>query len=58
MKKYKVFHSSRFDRDLAKLDYNFQNRIDKIEDQLVENPYIGKPLSVNWFRECFYGCNK
>ena len=46
-----MFHSARFDRDLSKFDINFQNQVDKIEEQLVENPYIGKPLNVNWFRE-------
>jgi len=51
MKEYRVYHSSRFDRELAKFDFNFQNKVDKIEDQLVENPYVGDPLSVKWFRE-------
>ncbi len=48
---YKVFHSSRFDRELAKFDLGFQKRVDKIEDQLVKNPYVGDPLNVKWFRE-------
>lgn len=51
MKKFKVFHSARFDRELSKFDVNFQNQVDKIEDQLVENPYIGRPLNIKWFRE-------
>lgn len=48
---YKVFHSSRFDKELAKFDTSFQSRVDKIEDQLVANPYVGDPLGVKWFRE-------
>ncbi|MBI5072287.1 hypothetical protein HZA99_00560 [Candidatus Woesearchaeota archaeon] len=24
---------------------------DKIEEQLVENPYVGDPIRVPWFRE-------
>ncbi len=54
MKKYKIYHSARFDSELSKLDKDFKNRIDKIEDQLVENPYVGDPLNVKWFREKRY----
>ena len=46
-----MFHSARFDRDLSKFSVNFQNQVDKIENQLVENPYVGRPLNVEWFRE-------
>lgn len=42
--KYKIYHSQRFDKDLSKFDKNFRDRIDKIENELVENPYSGKPL--------------
>jgi mRNA-degrading endonuclease RelE of RelBE toxin-antitoxin system len=51
MERYKVYHSRRFDNDLSKFDLNFQENIDKIEDQLIENPYAGNPLNVKWFRE-------
>lgn len=51
MKKFRVFHSARFDRELSKFNVNFQNQLGKIEDKLVENPYVGKPLNVEWFRE-------
>lgn len=51
MKEYKVFHSAKFDKELSKFDLGFQKQVDKIEDQLVENPYVGKPLNVEWFRE-------
>lgn len=54
MERYKIYHSARFDRELSKFDQNFQNRIDKIEDQLVENPYSGTPLGLKWFREKRY----
>lgn len=54
MKGYKVYHSHRFNKELLKFDKKFQNIIDKIEDQLVENPYSGKPLGVSWFREKRY----
>jgi mRNA-degrading endonuclease RelE of RelBE toxin-antitoxin system len=48
---YKIFHSARFDRELAKFNLDFQKRVDKIEEQLVKNPYVGDPLNVKWFRE-------
>ena len=51
MKKYRVYHSAKFDSELAKFDLDFQKRVDKIEDQLVDNPYVGDPLNVKWFRE-------
>ena len=54
MEKFKIYHSQRFDKDLAGFDKNFQDRVDRIEDQLVENPYSGKPLGVKWFREKKY----
>jgi len=49
--RFKIFHSARFDRELAKFDLHFQKQVDKIEDQIVENPYVGDPLNVKWFRE-------
>lgn len=51
MKRYKIYHSSRFDKELSKLDNSIRERIDKIEDQLVNDPYVGDPLNVKWFRE-------
>ena len=54
MNKYKIYHSQRFKKELLKLDRNFQDRVDKIEVELVENPYSGKPLGVKWFREKRY----
>ena len=46
MKKYRVYPSARFDSELAKFDLGFQNRVDKIEYQLVNNQYVGDPLNV------------
>ena len=51
MAKYAIYHSGRFDRELSKFDADFQNHIDKIEEQLKTNPYLGKPLDAKWFRE-------
>jgi len=55
MKRYKIYHSQRFNKELFKFDKQFQGYVDKIEDQLIENPYSGKPLNVKWFREKRYG---
>lgn len=51
---YKVYRSESFKRELSKFDRNFQERVDKIEDELVENPYSGRPLGVKWVREKRY----
>ena len=55
MRRFKIYHSSRFDRELAKYDKAFQNRVDSIENQILDNPYTGDPLNVKWFREKRYG---
>ncbi|MEK6761025.1 MAG: type II toxin-antitoxin system RelE/ParE family toxin [Nanoarchaeota archaeon] len=52
--KYKIYHSQRFKKELLKFDKNFLERVDKMENELVENPYSGKPLGVKWFREKRY----
>lgn len=54
-KRYKVYHSARFDKDLAKAGKSFLDRVDKIEDQLVDTPYLGDHIDVDWFREKRYG---
>ena len=51
MKKYKVFRSIGFQEEIAKYDKNVQDRVDKIEDKLMDNPQYGNPLGTKWFRE-------
>jgi len=51
MGKYAIYHSVKFDKELGKFDKDFKNWLDKIEDQLVENPYAGDSLGIDWFRE-------
>lgn len=51
MKKFRIYHPARFDRELSKFDRKFQERVDKIEEHLIENPYYGTPLGYKWFRE-------
>ena len=48
---YKLYHSARFDKELLKFPADFQKIVDKIEDKLTENPFVGDPLGVRWFRE-------
>ena len=48
---YKVFHSVVFDKRLETYPKDFKEWLRKIEEQLVENPYVGDPLNVKWFRE-------
>ncbi|MBU2616401.1 MAG: hypothetical protein KKB79_00250 [Nanoarchaeota archaeon] len=51
---YKIYQSLRFKQELSKFDKGLQDRVEKIKDELVKNPYSGKPLGVNWFREKRY----
>ena len=51
MKKYKVFRSVSFQKEIAKYDKNIQDRVDKIEGNLEYNSKYGNPLGTEWFRE-------
>ena len=51
MKNYLVFRTPIFDRKLNDFSNDFIKQIDNIEDQLEDNPYVGKPLGTKWFRE-------
>jgi len=55
MGNYKLYHSKTFDKKLEDFDPAFHEWLDNIENQLIENPYVGKPLGVTWFREKKYG---
>lgn len=46
-----VYHTKEFDKKLQKFSKDFKEWVDKIEDQLIGNPYVGNPISVPWFRE-------
>jgi hypothetical protein len=43
---YEVFHSATFDEELEKYTTEFKNWLDNIENQLVENPYVGDYIRV------------
>ena len=51
---FSVFHSATFDKLLANFQNDFKILLDKIEDQLVINPYVGDPIKFPWFREKKY----
>mgnify|MGYP001566597181 FL=1 len=51
---FSVFHSATFDKLLANFQNDFKIWLDKIEDQLVINPYVGDPIKFPWFREKKY----
>ena len=40
-----------FDKRLRKLPAEFRGWVDKIEEQLMLNPYVGDQLQVPWLRE-------
>ena len=51
MKTYEVYHSKIFSDKLESMPQEFKDWVEKIENQLVSNPFVGKPLGVDWLRE-------
>ncbi len=48
---YKIFLTKTFEEKLEKQGKSFKDWFEKILDKLVENPFTGKPLRYEWFRE-------
>lgn len=48
---YVIVRSETFKEKLKKMSKEFERQIEKIEEQLRINPYVGKPLGVKWKRE-------
>ena len=48
---YAVYRTPIFNQKLEDFSAEFNKQIDNFEEQLVQNPYVGKPLGVRWFRE-------
>lgn len=48
---YKIYLADEFERSFNKLDNSIQEQIDKEIEQLITNPYAGKPLGYSFFRE-------
>lgn len=55
MAPHKIFITKTFEDKLEKCGKEFSVGIDKIFDQLAENPCVGKPLGAKWFREKKHG---
>ena len=49
--KFKVFRTKTFDKEFDKLPKSEQREIERFEKKLVENPFVGKPLGLVFFRE-------
>lgn len=49
--KWRILKTELFERKFNKLDKSIQQQIEKIRDQLKENPFVGKPLQVEFLRE-------
>ena len=48
---YAVYTTGKFDREMKKLSWEEQNRIQKIFLQVKENPYVGDQLQIKILRE-------
>jgi putative component of toxin-antitoxin plasmid stabilization module len=49
--KFKVFRTTTFEKEFGKLPKIEQERIDRLEKNLSENPFVGKPLGFTFIRE-------
>jgi len=48
---YEILVTNEFEKDYKKCDKSIRNRINKEIEQLKTNPFSGKPLGYNFFRE-------
>ncbi len=49
--KYKVYRTKAFEKEMFKLPIQEQSEIVLFEKKLSENPFVGKPLGLVFFRE-------
>ena len=49
--KWKVLKTELFEKKFRKLDKSIQQQIEDIRDQLKENPFVGRALESDYFRE-------
>ena len=52
---FRVFRSEWYDKKFEKLDKSEKERVSKFEQQLKLQPYSGKPLGYEFFREKKFG---
>lgn len=50
-KQFRIFRTETFIADFNKLPKEEQKRVERIREQLKENPFVGKPLGYRFFRE-------
>ena len=55
MQKYRVFTSETLDRKIKKFAPHLIKRLKNLKKQLEENPFTGKPLKSDFFREKKWG---
>jgi len=48
---YKILVTEEFEKDFNKCDGSIKKHIEKQIEQLKENPFVGKPLGYEFFRE-------
>ena len=48
---FRVFRAEWYEKKLSKLSYQEQKRVLRFEQDLKQNPYQGKPLGYQFFRE-------
>ncbi|MBT4192192.1 MAG: type II toxin-antitoxin system RelE/ParE family toxin [Candidatus Diapherotrites archaeon] len=48
---FEVFITETFKKKIAFQNRKFHAWLEKVFDQLVLTPFVGKPLGVKWFRE-------
>ncbi|MCH8331608.1 MAG: T9SS type A sorting domain-containing protein [Bacteroidetes bacterium] len=56
--KFKVYRAATFEKEFSKLPKPDKESIQKFERKLVENPYLGKPLSYVFLREMKLGSRR
>jgi len=49
--KFKVYRTNTFEEEFSLLSKSEQDRVKKFEIKLSENPFVGRPLSYEFFRE-------
>ena len=52
---YQIYETETFSKLYEAMEKIEQEWIDKIKQQLTENPQVGKPLRFDWFREKKFG---
>jgi mRNA-degrading endonuclease RelE of RelBE toxin-antitoxin system len=58
MIQYRVFVTNSFEKTLLKIKGIEKERINIIKNQILNNPFSGKPLGYNFFREKKLGGNR